>query len=164
MMKKVIDLKKKASKEPGDKSLLSWEIEEKVGRGKKLQIGLIILYIFCFVLFLWQKNFLGSLLVLVMAFLTFFSPGQKKTYFAILKRGARRGREIFPWYNLKNFWVFEEPPEIYFKSKKAHFPYHVIFPLPSNYIEKARKIISGFIPEKEAEKDLFDVLKEKFGL
>jgi len=163
-MEKVIDLKKRSPDELEEKALLSWEIEEKTARKKNWQIGLIVFLITCFTFVLWQKNYFGLILILVIAFLVFFSPTKKRTYFAVLQRGARRGTEIFPWHNLKDFWVFETPPEIYFTSKKTPLSYHIIFPLPKDYIEKARKIISNFIPEKEMEKNILDLLSERLGL
>jgi len=164
-MEKIIDLKRRTLEESGEeKPLLNWEIEEKGGREKNWQIGLIIFLILCIVFVLWQKNYFGLVLVLVISFLTFLLPQKKKTYFAILKRGARRGMEIFPWHNLKSFWIFDTPPQIYFRSKKTYLSYHIIFPLPKDYAEKARKIISNFIPEKEEEKNIFDILSERIGL
>jgi len=164
-MEKIIDLKKRSSDEiAGEKAILDWEIEERANRERSWQIGIIIFLVLCLAFVLWQKNYFGFLLVLVISVLLLLQPRKKKTYFAILKRGARRGKEIFPWYNLESFWIFDNPPQIYFKSKKKHLPYHVIFPLPGNHIEKARKIISGFIPEKEEEKNIFDILSERLGL
>lgn len=164
-MEKIIDLKKRTPEESAEeKPILSWEIEEKGNIEKNWQIGLIIFLIFCLVFVLWQKNYFGLVLVLVISFLIFLLPQKKKTYFAILKRGARRGMEVFPWHNLESFWIFEIPPQIYFRSKKTYLPYHIIFPLPRGYIENTREIISNFIPEKEEEKNIFDILSERLGL
>jgi len=164
-MEKLIDLKKKVPERTVEKPLLSWEIEEKMTREKSWQIGLIIFLIICFLFILWQKNYFGLVLIFVVAFLLFFPSRKKeKTYFAILKRGVQREREIFPWRNIKSFWISDNPPEIYLKSKKTYLPYHIIFPLPQEYIERARRLISKFIPEKETEKHLFDVLNKKLGL
>lgn len=163
-MKKIIDLRNKGEEEKGEESFLNWRMSEKGEREKNWQIGLIIFLIICLIFVLWQKNYFGLILVLVISFLLFSSPSKKEIYFALLKRGARRGNEIFPWHNLQSFWIFESPPEIYFQSKKAYLPYHIIFPLPRDYIDKTRKILSDFIPEKETEKNFFDILSERLGL
>ncbi|MFH0987614.1 MAG: hypothetical protein V1841_01840 [Patescibacteria group bacterium] len=163
MVNRVVDLKTRESKE-GEDTLLDWEIEEGVKREKKMQIGIIV-FLIAFLLFtIWQKSYLGMILALVIAFLFFSPKSKKKIYFAILKRGARRENELFTWQNLKSFWIFEDTAEIYFTNKKKFLPYHVVFPLPREYVQKARGMISAFLEEKEVERDFLDIISKKIGL
>jgi len=143
--------------------LLSWEGRETEEMSKKWQVGIIIFLVLSFSFFLWQKNYFGLILILVIAFLIFFLPKRKgKTYFAILQRGARIGKEVFSWGNLKSFWIFEEPTEIYLKSKKSYLP-SIVLPLPKNYFDRAREVLLNYLPEKETERNLFDVIARKIG-
>lgn len=163
-MEKTLDLKKVNQKRTEQKSPLSWKAAERKKGERKWQIGSIIVLILFFIFVLWKKNYFGMMLALIMGFLLFSARLKKETYFEISKKGVIRNREIFPWHSLKSFCIFDNPPEIYFESKKSKLFYHVIFPIPRDLIEKARKIMSNFLPEKDIEKKIIDVLGSKLGL
>ena len=156
-----IDLKKSLREE--EKILLQWR-EENKNKDKNWQIGVTIFLGLCFLFFFWQKNYWGSLLVLII-FLLIFSLGKRKEniLFAISNKGVRVEREIFPYKNLESFWIFEEPCEIYLKTKRAYLQY-VTIPLPKEYFNTAKEILSKFLPEKEAERTLLDTIARKIGL
>lgn len=159
---KILDLKKSEKKLEG--IFLEWTAEGSGTGEKNWQIGIAIFFTLSFFFFLWQKNFFGIILILIISFLIFFSPIKKgETHFSISKRGVRIEKEIFPWSNLKSFWIFEEPPEMYLESKKSYLPY-IIVPLPEDFIEKAREILLKFLPEKETERSFFDILSKKLGI
>ncbi|MCD6094650.1 hypothetical protein J7J39_01975 [bacterium] len=156
-----IDLKKSLREE--EKILLQWR-EENKNKDKNWQIGVTIFLGLCFLFFFWQKNYWGSVLVLII-FLLIFSLGKRKEniLFAISNKGVRVEREIFPYKNLESFWIFEEPCEIYLKTKRAYLQY-VTIPLPKEYFNTAKEILSKFLPEKEAERTLLDTIARKIGL
>jgi len=156
-----IDLKKSFREE--EKILLQWR-EENQNKDKNWQIGITIFLGVCFLFFFWQKNYWGSLLVLII-FLLIFSLGKRKEniLFAITNRGVRVGREIFPYKNLESFWIFKEPCEIYLKTKRAYLQY-VTIPLPKEYFNTAKEMLSRFLPEREAERTLLDTIARKIGL
>jgi len=156
-----IDLKKSFREE--EKILLQWR-EENQNKDKNWQIGITIFLGVCFLFFFWQKNYWGSLLVLII-FLLIFSLGKRKEniLFAITNRGVRVGREIFPYKNLESFWIFKEPCEIYLKTKRAYLQY-VTIPLPKEYSNTAKEMLSRFLPEREAERTLLDTIARKIGL
>lgn len=157
-MEKVIDLKKEEA--PG-KIFLKWEVR-KEKKDKNWQIGVVIFILFSFFFFLSQGNYFGIILIFVITFLIFFLPRRKGTQFAILERGVKIGNEVFPWQNLKGFWIFEDPPELYLKSKKSYLPY-IILPLLENHPEKVKKIVLNFLPEEEMERGIFDIIERKLG-
>ena len=161
---KTLDLKKKLETEISEIALLEWENGEKDPLNKKWQVGIIIFLIICSLFFFLQKNYFGIILALIIAFLVFFSPKQKKNnYYALTKKGVRIKNENFPWKNLESFWIFENTTEIYLKSKKSYFPY-IILPLEKQNINTARNILLNYLPEEEAEKNLFDIISRKLGL
>lgn len=163
MPDKIINLKEKSENTEGD-TLLSWEIKERSKRDKKTQI-IVVLSLILFLLFtIWQKNLFGSILAIVVGFLLFLPKSSKEKYFAILKRGVRRENELFSWQKIKSFWIFEDAEEIYFSSKNKLTPYKIIFPIPKDYIGKARTIISKFAKEEEVERDFFDIISKRVGL
>lgn len=157
-MEEIIDLKREKAPE---KIFLKWEVQ-KGKKDKNWQIGAVIFILFSLFFFLRQKNYLGVILIFVIIFLIFFLPRQRETYFAILERGVKIGNEIFPWQNLQGFWVFKEPSELYLKSKKSYLPY-IILPLPQNHTERVKKILLNFLPEKEMERGIFDIIERKLG-
>lgn len=144
-------------------TLLEWNIKETKSINQSWKIGIMIFLILSFAFFLWQKNYFGAMLIFLIAYLIFYLPRKKeKNYFAITDKGALIEKEIFPWGNLESFWVFAEPAEIYFKSKKSYLSY-IIFPLPKEHLNNAREILLSFLPEKEAERNFFDVMSKKIG-
>jgi len=144
--------------------LLEWNFQIEKDVEKNWKIGTIIALITLFAFAIWQENYFFSILILIVAFLIFFLPKkEKETYCALLERGARIDKELFPWEGLKSFWIFEEPAEIYFRSKKSYLPF-IIMPLPEEYFNEAREILLDFLPEKEAQRNFLDFFSKKIGL
>ena len=161
---KTLDLKKNPERETPQAVLLEWKSGKKEFLSRSWQIGIAIFLVLCFLFFLWQKNYFGIILILIIAFFVFFSPKQEKdNYYAITERGARIKDEVFPWKNLESFWIFKEPPELYLKSKKSYFPY-IILSLEEQDFNTIKNILLNYLPEEEAEKNLFDVISRKMGL
>ena len=161
---KILDLKKNPEREISQTILSEWKSGKKELLSRGWQIGITIFLIFCFLFFLWQKNYFGIILILIIAFFVFFSPRQEKdNYYALTEQGARIKNEVFPWKNLESFWIFENPPEIYLKSKKSYFPY-IILPLEEQNFNTIKNILLNYLPKEEAEKNLFDIISRKLGL
>jgi hypothetical protein len=161
---KVLDLKKKSEKDEPQAILFKWAYKRKEGIDRNWQIGVSLFFVFCLVFFFWQKNYFGVGLILIIAFLIFFLPRQaKEQSFAILKRGVRIENEIFPWENLESFWIFEEPPELYLKNKK-NFPSYITLSLNERDVDRVKKILLNYLPEKETERSTFDIIGKKIGI
>lgn len=159
---KIIDLKKNV-KETSEEELFEWKAQERTPLGKNWQIGTLVFLILSLIFFLWHKNYFGSILILII-FLIFFLPKkEKETYFSILNGGVRRADELFPYKNLESFWIFDEANELYLKTKDSYLPY-IVLPLNKESIEEIREVLSSFLPEKEAERNIFDVISRRIGI
>ena len=79
--------------------------------------------------------------------------------FAFTNRGVLIADRLYPWSELKSFWIFYSPirHELSFESKKALMPYMKI-PLGGVDPEKIKEIVSKFLPEVEQQESLIDNL------
>ena len=154
-----------AKKEKIDKEkILKWEDKTKAGLDKNWKIGIIIFSIISFSFFIWQKNYFGALLILIICFIIFFLPKKKRNEtFLISKEGVVIENEIFPYKNLKSFWIFDDSYELYLKSKKSYLPY-IIVKLPENSFDEIEKMLLSFLPKEEATRSIFDFIAKKIGL
>lgn len=160
---KITDVSKNINNEEPQAVLFKWNYKGE-NIDKKWQISISVFLVLCFALFLWQKNNFGAILILIILFLIFMLPSQKKEqYFTILKRGVGIGNEVFPWENLESFWIFEDPPELYIKNKKM-FPSYLTLPLNKQDIGRVKNILLNYLPEKETERSINDIISKKLGL
>ncbi|HEY4474859.1 MAG TPA: hypothetical protein VJC06_02975 [Candidatus Paceibacterota bacterium] len=73
---------------------------------------------------------------------------------------------IYYYRNLKSFWIDYEPrgiKELSLESKKWYMPYIKIYIEKQNPLD-IRSLMINFVPEKEHEKSLVDLISRKIGL
>jgi hypothetical protein len=164
----VSDVKRKETKNSlsaadASKVLFEWKFQKKSQVNKGLLIGVFIFLFAAMGLLLWQENYFGSFVILMIVFLIFMlQSGEEEVNYAILKRGIKIKKEIFPWKNLESFWVFEEIPEIYVKTKKA-FISHISLQIKKEDGGKIRNILLEFLPEKETQLPLSELIFKRLG-
>ncbi len=81
--------------------------------------------------------------------------------FAVATSGVVVGDEIFPFDDIKSFWIFYEPPHTYMLSlcmrnrvlPHVHIPLHQVDPI------ELRKVLLQFIPEEQQEMDMVDTIE-----
>jgi hypothetical protein len=149
-------------------TLMAWEAEEYEYKEKSPDwywaVGIITLGFFVTAIIL--KNFLFALLALIGGF-TFAMYGAarpKSVSFAITSRGIKIGDKLYPYDNLKSFWINYDPPhirEIYIISKKFFVP-QINIPLGKIDPNEVREHLLKFLEEKEIPESLFDSIARFF--
>ncbi|MBU2472609.1 hypothetical protein KKE74_01085 [Patescibacteria group bacterium] len=123
----------------------------------------IIAGIFAGILFLWAlftKNILFALLV-GLGYFSIIVHGLKKPKnidLAITPKGVQIEKTVYPFDNLKSFWIFYDPDgskEISLRSKKTIMPY-IKIPLGSQNPAEIRKILIKYLPERKHTESLID--------
>lgn len=154
------------------KELISWEAPEYFHYERTNDwywwTGLVALVILGFAL--WQGSLLFALLVLISWFtvvLYAVRPPQivafKLTDKGILiKNPHSDGTKMYPWSDLKSFWIFYRPPvhaELSIISKKTLMT-HIKLPLGETDPEKLKNIVKQYLPEEEQKESLIDNLSQ----
>lgn len=145
------------------KVLFEWKIQKKSQINKGLLIGVFVFLLATAGFLFWQGNYFGAFVIFMAIFLiVMFQGGEEEIDYAILKRGVKIKKEIFPWKNLESFWVFEEIPEVYLKPKKA-FIQNISLIIKKENAKKIRNILLKFLPEKETNISLSEMIFKKLG-
>ncbi len=173
-MVQVIDLRKidKAKKnkveteESGQKdsapTKIEWTASEfiKYKRDKSWFIlpGLVALALAVIAIIL--KNFLFTVGIIIAAFVIYLYAVKepRKIKFSISGKGIQIDKQIFPFEDLKSFWIFYNPPEIKelsVRSKKMFIPY-IKLPLGDQNPAEVRKLLLRFIPERKHQESAVD--------
>ena len=149
-------------------ALLSWEALEYEYHEKTTDwywaVGIVTFGFFVLALIL--KNFLFAILVAIAGF-TFALYGARRpkiVSFAITSRGLKIGEKLYPYDNLKSFWLNYDPPnikELYVISKKFFAP-QISIPLGASDPNKIREYLLKFLEEKEIQESLSDVIARFF--
>lgn len=145
--------------------LFEWRSKKKPQASPYFQVFSVIFLIATavFLLFL-QKNYFGTVAILMVLLLIFMlQQKEEEIYCAITKRGLRVKNEIFPWQNLERFYIFENLSELHFKPKKSILQ-KISVPINKKDSSKIKKIILQFIPEKEIQISLSEIIVRKLGL
>lgn len=146
------------------KTLLEWEAHEYFHHDHSTDwywwTGLAALILLG--LAIWQKSFLFGVLVLIGWFtVVLYAARPPRTLkFALAERGVLIENTLYPWQNLKSFWIFYNPPlhkDLALESKKAFMP-RIKIALGKMDPSKVREIIIKFLPEVEQEESLIDNL------
>jgi len=106
------------------------------------------------------KNFLFTVGIIIAAFIVYLYAVKepRKIKFSISGKGIQIDNQIFPFENLKSFWIFYNPPEIKelsIRSKKMLTPY-IKIPLGDQNPAEVRKILLRFIPERKHQESAVD--------
>ena len=170
-MAQVVDLRKikkvkieTEESKPGDATptKLEWVASEfiKYKRDKSWFIlpGLVALALAVIAIIL--KNFLFTVGIIIAAFVIYLYAVKepRKIKFSISGKGIQIDKQIFPFEDLKSFWIFYNPPEIKelsVRSKKMFIPY-IKLPLGDQNPAEVRKLLLRFIPERKHQESAVD--------
>jgi hypothetical protein len=122
--------------------------------------GIIAAIIFAISLF--TKNYVFAIVIILSVFsLYIWSQKEPRKYkFKINPKGITIGKNTYSYDNLKSFWIFYDPPKIKYlsvESKKIIMP-RIVIPIGEEDPNKIRELLIKFLPEKEQEESLTDVL------
>jgi len=146
------------------KTLLYWKAPEYHHYDKTIDwywwVGLVAVGLFGVAV--WQGSLLFGILVLISWFVIVLYGIRKPDMlnFSICEHGILVEKTLYPWNNLKSFWIFHHPPlikEISFESRKTFMPY-IRIPLGDRKVDEAREILKKYIPEAEQEESVIDHL------
>lgn len=146
------------------KTLFEWEIKKSAQQSIALKMAVIVFLIIITIILFLQKNLFGGIAILMAIFLIFMmqTNNKEKIKYAILRGGIKIGKETFPWRNLKSFWIFENIPQLYIKTK-GNLVQNISLPIEEKNIEKIREILLDFLPEKETTISLSEIIFKKLG-
>ena len=147
------------------KILMEWEAPEynhyEKGSDWYWWVGLATVVLLGFAL--WQRSFLFGVLVLLGWFtvILYASRHPRIINFAITERGILIEDRLYPWHELKSFWIFYNPPlrrEISLESNRTLMPY-IKIPLAEELDpSKIKDAIKKFLQEVEQQESLIDNL------
>ena len=149
-------------------TLLSWEAEEYAhhdkGKDWFWSVGIVSIGFFALALIL--QNYLFAIMILIGGFAVALhgSKKPKTVHFAIISRGVAVDNTLYPYDNLKYFWINYDPPHIrdlYLISSKT-FQLQITIPLGNADPNEIREHLIKFLEEKEIEESLFDSIARFF--
>jgi hypothetical protein len=148
--------------------LFFWRADEFEKKEKNPRLFLILyLIVFGLIVFaLFTDNiFMAIIFILFAVIFYFFNNKKPEVYtFGITSDGVFAQDHIYEFSSLENFWIFFNPEgkkELSLKSKKFFMPY-ISIPLGSADPVEIRKILINFLPEKEHNRGLGDILNDIF--
>jgi len=146
------------------KTLFEWKIKKSAQQSMVLKIGVIVFLLIITIILFLQKNLFGGVAILMAIFLIFMmqTNNKEKITYAILGGGIKIGKETFPWKNLKSFWIFENIPQLYIKTKGS-IVQNISLPIEEKNIGKIREILLNFLAEKETTISLSEIIFKKLG-
>ena len=154
------------------KELLAWEAPEYFHYDRTNDwywwTGLVAILLIAFAL--WQGSFLFAILILVGWFtvvLYAIRPPQivicKLTEKGVLVKSPHSdGIKMYPWAELKSYWIFYRPPihaELSIISKKTLMT-HIKLPLGEVSPDKVKNIVKQYLAEEEQKESLIDNLSQ----
>ena len=152
------------------KTLHAWEAREFIERPKKENLWLgyvVVVGIALAVLFLFLRNILGALLVLVggFAFLVQAFRKPKIVQFAVTDKGIKAGTSLHSYEQLQSFWIFMEPANERSLSvqRKKGFGRTLAFPLGASNPVALRSALLAHLPEEEQKPSEFDAWLRRIG-
>ena len=161
-------LKSKESKR--DKDEISWEAPDFYDNSQKryLRIVILVLLVGSGAMFIFTDDLLTSIFLIMASFVLFLS-GNKKTKakrIIIDNQGILVGENGFLYSELRSFWIDYSPDEnkeLSLQAKKWYIPYIKMSLENQNPLEIRARLIN-FIPEKEHERSIADIVSKKLGL
>lgn len=118
-------------------------------------------------LFLHKDILMAIFLLLAALVLTLYSNRQPEiSKIMINKSGINIGDRVYYYKDLKSFWIHYNPSEVKelsLESRKWYTPYVKILIEKENPIT-LRSFLIKFLPEKEQENSLVDIISRKIGL
>lgn len=161
------DVQSEPSSETEKPRTIEWQAPEfeKYEKDKSWFIKLGLFVLIFFIISILSKNFLFSLILLLAGFSVYVYAQKKPRLitFKISARGIVVDKALYPFEDLKSFWIFYEPPEVKYlslRSKKRLMPY-IHLPLGEQNPVEVRKILIKFLPEIHQEESTTDVLARR---
>ncbi|PIT89596.1 hypothetical protein COU23_03025 [Candidatus Kuenenbacteria bacterium CG10_big_fil_rev_8_21_14_0_10_36_11] len=133
--------------------LLSWRFPEYSAYSRKkswyVWAGIFFLGLLCYAIF--TANFLFGLIIIMAAIILFVNQNQKpqNLNFSLSEKGLIIEDKIYPYAEIKKFWLLYEPPEvknIYFEFKSSFKPILMI-PLENQNPLKVREVLKKYLAE-----------------
>ncbi|OIO47206.1 MAG: hypothetical protein COY09_00290 [Candidatus Portnoybacteria bacterium CG_4_10_14_0_2_um_filter_39_11] len=130
-------------------------------------VGLVVAGLACLIISFWQKNFILAILTILILFVIFqFNRKDNSTHiFSVSDQGIQINKKLYLYQFLKSFWIFYEPngiQELSIESKKTIVPL-VKIPLYNQDPNEIRKFLLRYLPEKEQEESLIDIIAHRLG-
>ena len=118
-------------------------------------------------LFTNQDSLMAAFLLLASLVLVLYSNKKPEiTEIVISQNGVAVGNKIYYYKDLKSFWIHYNPgeaKELSLELRKWYFPYLRILIENENPLT-LRSFLIKFLPEKEHENSLVDIISRKLGL
>jgi hypothetical protein len=116
----------------------------------------------------WWQNFLLIVFTAIATFTVMLlgaRPPQTLTY-SLLPKGIRLGQQLYPYDNLKSFWVIDEPVErrkIIIESQRFFMP-HITIPLPTEVnADEVKQYLLAHLPEQKHDESIADIVGDALG-
>ncbi len=119
-------------------------------------------------MFFFHQNSLTAIFMIVSALVLMLYTNKKPTMskITINELGVAVDNQLYAYKELKSFWIDYVPgniKELSLESKKWYLPYTKISFENQNPIE-LRNMLTNFLPEREHEVSLIDIISKKMGL
>ena len=172
MVNQVINLKERTEQKPAEPlpaAFLEWFAYDREPRPKKeywfLWPGAIALILMVFSIFARSYFFLAFVLFAFIVFMFYATREPRKYRFAVKQEGFFIDEKLYPFSQLKSFWVFDTPrmKELSLETSKILFPYLHI-PLGSVNSAELKETLKPFLSEKEHPLFLTDQIVKRLGL
>ncbi|OGH49829.1 MAG: hypothetical protein A2746_01960 [Candidatus Yanofskybacteria bacterium RIFCSPHIGHO2_01_FULL_44_22] len=155
---------------PQESPALSWEIQPREHLSPKIYSWLTAggLLATAGVLIFFKKDYLTTIFLVLSSVVLLLQTAKKHpaSKIAIGGLGISVGSNLYPFKELRTFWLDYVPgnaKELSLEPKKWYLPYIKIPVAGQNPVE-LRKILMNFLPEKEHEISLADIIGKKLGL
>ncbi|KKQ87325.1 MAG: hypothetical protein UT09_C0017G0012 [Parcubacteria group bacterium GW2011_GWF2_38_8] len=116
--------------------------------------------------FIYGNLFFGLLLIVGGILLTIFSIKKPDTVFYELnEKGLKIRNRLYPYENIKSFWVRREGnnPMLFIKSERFFMPV-ISMPIDQNYAEEIRGLmLSSNVPEEEMKEHPSEKIMDSLG-
>jgi len=153
--------------------LMHFRIEPEKKPLNKILLGTIgMIMAVMIIYFAVSSNYLAALLFWLAGIVIAFSlydkfKNPKPVSCKIRAEGVQVNRDLYPYENIKSFWIFYDPPyhqELSLRVKAVATGGYVKVPLGDADPVKIRETLLKFIPEKRQEEGLADALTRIVGL
>jgi len=108
--------------------------------------------------------FFAVLIVLGGGLLGFFAIKKPDTiHYELNEKGLKIGSELYPYENIKSFWVQEMPAILFIKSERIFMPI-ISIPIEHSMLEEVHDVFTFVhVPEEEMKEHASDKIMESLG-
>ena len=109
--------------------------------------------------------FIAFTILAFIVFMMYEKKGPQKLQFSVSSAGVGVGKRIYPFAELKSFWIFNRPDvkELSVETARKLTPY-IRIPLGEADPEKIQQVLSQYLPETEHKEFATDQITRSFGL